>query len=78
MVNCEICGKGKMAGHNVRHTHSGQWEKRATKTSRTFMPNLHNGKVLINGVVKSVKACGSCLAQFKVKWTPKIKAPVAA
>lgn len=72
MVMCDICGKGVMHGHNVRHTHSGQWEKRATKTPRVFMPNLHKGKVEIDGVVKRVKACASCLAKYKIKYTPKV------
>lgn len=71
MVKCDICDKGVMAGHNVRHTHSGQWMKRASKTRRLFIPNLHKGKVVIDGVVMNVKACASCLAKYKVKWTPK-------
>ncbi len=65
MVKCEICGKGVQYGHNIRHSHTGNWEKRATKTRRLFMPNLHKGRVLIGGVVKNVKACASCIAQFK-------------
>ncbi len=71
MTQCDICGKGVMVGHNVRHTHSGQWEKRATKTRRVFLPNVQTGKVMINGVSKRVKACASCLAMYKVKYTPK-------
>jgi ribosomal protein L28 len=64
---CEVCGKGNQRGHNIRHTHTGQWEKRASKTPRIFWANLQKGKVLINGVVKSVRACASCLAKFKIK-----------
>lgn len=66
MTVCDICSKGVQYGHNVRHTHSGQWMKRATKTRKIFLPNLHKGKVLIGGVVKSVKACASCMSQFRV------------
>lgn len=65
MAKCEVCGKGNMIGHNIRHTHTGLWEKRASKTLKIFKPNIHKGKVLINGVIKSVKACASCLAQFR-------------
>lgn len=65
MVKCDVCGKGVMYGHNIRHKHSGLWEKRASKTLKIFRPNLHKGKVLMNGIVKSVKACASCLVQFK-------------
>lgn len=66
MVVCDICGKGVMIGRLIRHGHSGQWEKRATKNRRIFLPNLHKGRVLIGGVVKNVRACASCLAKHKV------------
>lgn len=72
MTACDICGKGVMYGHNVRHTHSGQWMKRATKTQRVFLPNLHTGKVMIGGIAKRVKACASCLTLYKVKYVPKV------
>ncbi|MDO8515609.1 MAG: bL28 family ribosomal protein [bacterium] len=73
MTSCSICGKGRMMGHNIRHNHSGLWEKRASKTTKIFKVNLHKGKVLMNGVVKSVKACASCLAQFRA---PRVKKTV--
>ncbi len=72
MTACDICGKGVMYGHLVRHSHTGQWMKRATKNRKIFLPNLHKGKVLLDGVAKNVKACASCLAQFKVKYSPKV------
>lgn len=67
MTACDICGKGVQYGHNIRHNHSGQWEKRASKTRRLFLPNIHSGKVTLNGVVKRVRACASCMAQFKYR-----------
>ncbi|MCL4390070.1 MAG: 50S ribosomal protein L28 [Patescibacteria group bacterium] len=73
MTTCDICGKGLMHGNLIRHTHTGQWMKRATKNPRLFRPNLHNGKVLIGGVVKNVRACASCLAQYGVKYQLGIK-----
>lgn len=72
MVACDICGKAVQYGHHIRHGHSGQWEKRATKTRRIFLPNLHHGRVLIAGMVKNVKACASCLAKYRVKFVPKV------
>lgn len=71
MVQCQICGKGVMRGHNVRHTHTGQWMKRASKTPKIFMPNIQKGRVLVDGLVKNVKACASCLAQYKIKYVAK-------
>lgn len=77
MVACQICGKGVQYGHLIRHSHSGQWEKRATKNRKIFLPNLHSGMVLIGGVTKRVKACASCLAKFKVKYSPKVAVATA-
>lgn len=42
------------------------------------MPNLHKGKVLIKGVVKNVRACASCLNQFKAPYAPMIALRTAA
>ncbi len=72
MVACDICGKGVQYGHLIRHGHSGQWMKRASKNRRIFLPNLHSGRVLIDGVIKNVKACASCLAKYRVKYMPKV------
>lgn len=72
MVACDVCGKGVQYGHHIRHGHSGQWEKRASKHRRIFLPNLHSGKVLINGMIKNVKACASCLAKYRVKYEPGV------
>lgn len=69
MTVCDICGKGVQYGHNIRHSHSGQWEKRASKTRRIFLPNLQKGKVLLNGAVKNVRACASCLAKYGIKYS---------
>ncbi len=71
MTACDICGKGTMIGHMIRHNHSGQWEKRASKTRKVFMPNLHRGKVLVNGVKMNVRACASCLKKFKAPYVAK-------
>ncbi|MCL4398105.1 50S ribosomal protein L28 [Patescibacteria group bacterium] len=70
MLVCEICGKGAQYGHNIRHTHTGQWEKRASKTRRIFLPNIQKGKVFLNGKIQNVRACASCLAKYKVKYAP--------
>lgn len=73
MVICDVCGKGVIHGNLIRHSHSGQWEKRATKNPRVFLPNLHKGKILLNGILKSVKACASCLSKHKAPYVLKIK-----
>jgi len=78
MTACDICSKGVQYGHLIRHSHSGQWEKRASKNRRVFVPNLHKAKVLIAGVTKNVRACASCVAKFRVPYSPKVAKPVAA
>ncbi len=69
MASCDVCGKGVQIGHLIRHNHSGQWEKRATKKRKIFMPNIQKGKILINGVLKNVRACASCLAKNRVPYS---------
>lgn len=74
MLSCSICGKGSQFGHLVRHNHTGQWMKRATKHQKLFKPNIHNGKVLVDGVAKRVRACASCLSLYKIAYVPKVVA----
>ena len=74
-LKCFNCGKGVMYGHNV--------SKAKNRTRKIFKPNLHNSRINVNGVVKSVKLCTKCLRRYK---TSNIKtqvqkveeAPVAA
>ena len=54
---CANCGKGVMWGHNVSHS------KR--RTNRSFKPNLHGARIVINGTAKRVKLCTKCLRMAK-------------
>jgi large subunit ribosomal protein L28 len=56
-VECEICGKKPITGHNVSHSHR--------KTKRRWAPNLQ-WLTLDSG--QRVKACAKC-----IKTTAKIK-----
>ena len=56
-MQCLMCRKGVQYGHNVSHS------KR--RTLRTFKPNLHSTKVVINGSPKRVKLCTKCLRMYK-------------
>ncbi|MFH1187013.1 MAG: 50S ribosomal protein L28 [Candidatus Levyibacteriota bacterium] len=56
-LRCGNCGKGIMYGHNVSHS------KRRTK--RTFKPNLHKTRVVLNGMSKKIKLCTKCLRMVK-------------
>jgi large subunit ribosomal protein L28 len=56
-MQCLICHKGVQYGHNVSHS------KR--RTLRTFKPNLHSTKVVVNGQTKRAKLCTKCLRMYK-------------
>ncbi|HEY8490828.1 MAG TPA: 50S ribosomal protein L28 [Dehalococcoidia bacterium] len=67
MAACQICGKHTVFGRNIRHRHSGRWERRAPKTNRQFRPNVHKQKVVINGQPVRLYICTRCLrTQLKV------------
>ena len=56
---CLVCGKKRMAGHNVSHSNN--------KTNRVFRPNLQNVRALVNGVVQRIRVCTRCLRSGLVK-----------
>ena len=59
---CEICGKKKVFGNNIRYKARGSsWFRKAPKTSRTFEPNLQNATLLINGVRRRMRVCTRCI-----------------
>ncbi len=68
---CEICGKGSMAGRSyatrgLAKRKKGAGVKITGITKRRFSPNLVKKKVMIDGKVKKVKICTSCLRSGKV------------
>jgi len=56
---CDICGKGPLSGNNVSHSER--------KTKRRWLPNLQSVKANINGNVKKIKVCTSCIRSGKVQ-----------
>lgn len=56
---CYLCGKGTRTGNNVSHANN--------RTKRTFKPNLHRVRALIDGTVRRVRVCGSCLKSGRVQ-----------
>ncbi len=55
---CEICGKKPQVGNHRSHAMNA--------TKRKFYPNLHVIKANIDGKVKKIKICSSCLKSNKV------------
>jgi large subunit ribosomal protein L28 len=55
---CDICGKGPSVGHRVSHSDK--------KSKHVFMPNLQNVRAMVNGKLKKIKACTTCIKSGKV------------
>ncbi len=69
---CAVCGKKttfgiKYARRGAAKAKGGSGAKISGKTGRSFKPNLQPVRAEINGVVKKVKVCTSCLSAGKVK-----------
>jgi large subunit ribosomal protein L28 len=61
VAKCDICGRHTAYGHNIRHQHSGRWERKAPRTNRTFKPNVQNRTFVVEGVPVRIKVCTRCL-----------------
>lgn len=62
--SCENCGKGIQTGRNIRHHRGvagGRWKRKAPKTSRQWLPNLHYAKVLNDNKIVRRRLCTKCL-----------------
>ena len=55
---CEICGKKPMYGNNISHAHN--------LTRRRWLPNIQKIRVEVEGEVKRMKVCTSCIQAGKV------------
>ncbi len=62
---CEICGKGPMAGNNVSHAHN--------LTKRRWLPNLKKIRAQVNGQVRRIKVCTSCIKSGRVVKAVRVK-----
>lgn len=68
---CDICGKGPHSGYQYTHRglpkkKGGVGRKVTGRTKRVFVPNLQTVKTKVNGVVKRIKVCSTCLRSGKV------------
>jgi large subunit ribosomal protein L28 len=67
---CSICGKGPMVTLSVKRAgsklRSGKKRYIRGKTKRRQLPNLQKVKLDINGKIKRVRVCASCLSSDKV------------
>ncbi|MTI47716.1 50S ribosomal protein L28 [Sporosalibacterium faouarense] len=56
---CEVCGKGKVSGHNV--TFSDR------KIKRSWSPNVRRVRAIVDGTKKRIYVCTRCLRSNKVE-----------
>jgi len=67
-AQCDVCGKATVFGRNIRHQHSGRWQRKAPRTSRLYRPNLHRQIVWKDSRRQKLRLCTRCLrTQLKVK-----------
>lgn len=58
---CDVCSRTTQFGRHIRHTHGGRWERKATKKSREFRPNVHKQRVFVAGSFHRLNICTRCL-----------------
>ncbi len=57
---CDICGKKPIYGNNVSHANN--------KTRRRWEPNLRKIRAVdVDGSIKTIKVCLSCLKSGKIQ-----------
>jgi large subunit ribosomal protein L28 len=57
MASCELCGKTTSFGNKVTKVRTGLY----SRSHRTIKPNLHKTTLVIDGRMKKVTACTSCI-----------------
>ena len=55
---CEVCGKGVLAGNKVSHSNR--------KSRTTWKPNVQHVRAVVDGQVKSMNVCTSCLRSGQI------------
>ncbi len=56
---CEICGKSAQVGFKISHSHR--------KTKTRWLPNIQRVKAIVDGQVKHIHVCTSCLKSGRVQ-----------
>lgn len=67
---CEICGKKPAFGNTVSHAHN--------VVKRRWNPNLQTVRANVDGTIKRIRVCTSCLKAGKVIKATRKKAQKAA
>jgi large subunit ribosomal protein L28 len=55
---CQVCGKGPVFGNSVSHANN--------RTKRRWYPNLQTVRVKVDGRVKRIRVCTTCIRSNRV------------
>lgn len=59
---CELCGKHPSFGRKVRRLGKGALKRRVkSRTSRRFNPNIQRVRAVVDGRVRRIDVCTSCI-----------------
>lgn len=65
---CEICGKRPAFGKNVaRLGRAAQRRRIKAKTPRMFKPNIQRVRAVIDGRVRRIDVCTSCIKAGRIQ-----------
>ena len=78
MKLCVICGKGPVKGRQITKRgmskkEGGVGRRNVRVNPRRFLPNLQSATLLIEGAVRKLKVCTTCLKSGRA-----VKAPLRA
>ncbi|NLM11882.1 MAG: 50S ribosomal protein L28 [Clostridiaceae bacterium] len=57
MAKCEICGKRRLFGNQISHSHR--------VSNKSWKPNIKKIRLTINGETKRMAVCTSCIRSNK-------------
>ena len=58
---CDVCTKTVAFGRNIRHQHSGRWERKAPRTNRMFKANVQIKTLTVGTVTRRFHVCTRCI-----------------
>lgn len=68
---CELCGKEPTFGNTVARLGKGAIKRRVkARTRRKFKPNIQRVRALIDGSVRRIDVCTSCIKAGRVQKPP--------
>ena len=50
-----------MFGRNIRHQHTGRWERKAPRTNRLFKANVQIKTLTVGNVTRRFHVCTRCI-----------------